>query len=108
MNFAVSLPIVEAVKDELRQSLPDLKSSHRTEALARGLGWSTNAAMRAALTEGPSDCVTDPGAFDAYLVERGFVSPARALLDCILRAQIGAVMAMHDRLTHHGFGVHDE
>jgi hypothetical protein len=108
MKLAVSLPLVEAVKAELRTSLPDVKSSHRVEALARSLGWATNAAMRAALAAGPSNRVADPGPFHAYIAERGFAMPARTLFDGILRAQVRAVMASNDRLTHHGFGVNEE
>ncbi|HEV7264741.1 MAG TPA: hypothetical protein VGN83_07475 [Falsiroseomonas sp.] len=108
MRLTVSLPLVEAVKTELRISLPDVKSSHRVEALARGLGWATNAALRAALAVEPSDRIADPGAFHAYLAERSVAVPARALFDGILRAQVRAVMGSNDRLTRHGFGVYDE
>lgn len=108
MRLAVSLPLVEAVKAELRTSLPDVKSSHRVEALARGLGWATNAAMRAALAAGPSDRVANAAAFHVYLAERGFAVADRALFDGVLRAQVRAVMASNGRLTHHGFGVYEE
>lgn len=106
MKLAVSLPLVESIKDELRQSLPEVKSSHRVEALARGLGWSANAALRAMLADGPSERDVVPPAFKTYLAERGFRVDDRALPDAILRAQIRAVMAAHEELTHHGFGVH--
>jgi len=46
MKFAISLTEVERMKDAVRASLPDVKSSHRVEALARGLGWNTNVALR--------------------------------------------------------------
>ena len=91
-----------AVKTELRMSLPDVKSSHRVEALARGLGWATNASMRAALALEPCDRIADSAAFHVYLAKRGFAVPARALFDGILRAQVRAVMASNERLTHHG------
>lgn len=85
-----------------------MKSSHRVEALARGLGWATYAAMRAALSAGPLDRIADPEAFRAYLAGRGFAVLTRALLDGILRVQVRAVMKANERLTSHGFGVYDE
>lgn len=48
MKLIVTFNDIEHIKDALRASLPDVKSSHRVEALARGLGSTTNASMRAA------------------------------------------------------------
>jgi len=107
MKLIVSLSLIDAIKDELRQSLPEVKSSHRTEALARGLGWATNAAMRASLTSGVSERAALPGLFTDYLAQRGVEIASRALRDAVLRVQIRGVMAVHEQLTHHGFGVHE-
>ena len=107
MKVAVSLPIVEAMKDELRRCIPEVKSSHRAEALARGLGWNTNASMRASLVSSPSERDVVPAAFYAYLAEHGAHVAERLLPETICRTHIRAVMTEHDQLTHHGFGVYN-
>ncbi|MCA6108057.1 hypothetical protein [Bradyrhizobium cenepequi] len=43
MKLTITITDVEHIKAVLRTALPDVKSSHRVEALARGLGWRTNA-----------------------------------------------------------------
>jgi hypothetical protein len=55
MRSNITLADIERIKDALRASLPDVKSSHRVEAIARGLGWHTNASMRAALAAAPTE-----------------------------------------------------
>ena len=69
MKLTITITDVEHMKAVLRTVLPDVKSSHRVEALARGLGWRTNAAMRAALAAGAVEVGADEGAFLRYLHE---------------------------------------
>jgi hypothetical protein len=59
MKSTITLTDIEHMKGALRASLPDVKSSHRVEALARGLGWLTNASMRAALAAAPVESRRD-------------------------------------------------
>ena len=106
MKLIVSLPFIDAIKDELRQSLREVKSSHQAEALARALGWGTNAAMRASLASGMAERPLLSEAFVDFLAQRGIRVADRALREVVLRVQIRAVMAAHEELTHHGFGVY--
>ncbi len=41
MEITFALTDIESLKRELTRLLPDIKSSHRVEAMARGLGWDT-------------------------------------------------------------------
>lgn len=79
MTFLISLNSVQQIKKQLGQKIPDVKSSHRVEAMARGFGWKTNAALRAALMCAPTRCSVDDEAFEKYLAERGFTPPAGTL-----------------------------
>ena len=105
MKVVATTKTVDAMKAELRRILPETKSSHRAEALARGLGWATNAAMRGALAHGRTERLLDPTAFENFFDVRGLDNPRRAILDAVLRAQVRAVMSAYVQLTHHGFGI---
>jgi len=70
----ISYSDIERIKTALRAELPDMKSSHRVEALARGLCWNTYAAMLAALRGGPANRGVNQTAFDEYLMEAGYRS----------------------------------
>ena len=48
--FILTQTNVDAAKASLRASLPEIRSGHLTEALASGLGFNSNAALRAAIT----------------------------------------------------------
>ena len=98
MKVVVTTETVGAMKAELRRILPETKSSHLAEALARGLGWATNAGMRAALADGGIERALDPTAFETFLGVRGLDNPRRALQDAVLRAQIRAVMSAYVQL----------
>lgn len=115
MKAQISVADVDFIKAELGRMLPDVKSSHRVEAMARGLGWNTNAALRADLAGGTALRTVDDWAFSGYLKEHGF-GDARydALTEAVVRtkftverAAIEAVMTKEPNLTHFGFGVFD-
>ncbi len=115
MRLPFSQKDVDAVKKELGGLLPEVKSSHRVEALARGLGWNTNAALRADLPQGQMERQVDDAAFNNYLAQHG-ISETRhdALSEAVLRHKfadqhvaIRAVMAREANLTYFGFGVYD-
>lgn len=72
MTITLSLSEIEFIKHELTTVLPDVKSSHRVEAVARGLGWNSNAAMRAELGRGAAERTVNDSAFAAYLKDQGF------------------------------------
>jgi hypothetical protein len=108
MKLTVSLSEIELMKADLRAALPDVKSSHRVEALARGLGWSTNAAMRAELGLGPAEASADEDAFSGYLREHSFDAPKGGVTRILARCGIRRAMDLDAQLTHFGYGVfHD-
>ncbi len=70
--YGIDAPVLREVKRLIGQSAPHVKSSHRTEALARGLGFNTNAALQAALDQGPVQSEVSRVAFEGFLRERGY------------------------------------
>jgi hypothetical protein len=94
MKSTIALKDIEHMKDALRASLPDVKSSHRVEALARGLGWATNASMRAALAAAPAEICPDEGVFLEYLRQHSFGTPSGSLVRAFARAGVRRAMAL--------------
>ena len=72
---------IDSMKADLTNYLPHIKSSHRVEALARGLGFKTYAALRAVdlFWDGPFWAEVNWSAFNDYLKEKGFNSTAKPL-----------------------------
>jgi hypothetical protein len=105
MKLTISLPEIEHVKDALRAALPDVKSSHRVEATARGFGWRTNASMRADLVGGSIQVEADEDAFLAYLHEHSFDAPRGCLTRALAKVGIWRAMDVEPTLTHFGLGV---
>lgn len=111
MQTRITLPKIEILKKELGVLLPDVKSSHRVEAVARGLGWNSNAALRTDLAEGPKVRTVNEGQFGAYLTEHGFTGVrSGVLVDAVRSADIAAareairaVMEREPTLTVFGF-----
>jgi hypothetical protein len=105
MKLPITLLDVEHMKADLRAALPDVKSSHRVEALARGLGFSTNAAMRAALASGPVEADAEEDAFLQYLREHSFDAPRGCMTRILAKSGIRRAMDLEPSLTHFGYGV---
>ncbi len=116
MKAHFSLTEIESIKRELADLLPNVKSSHRVEAMARGLGWNTNAALRAELALADMERAVDEGAFADYLGSHGFHGVDGGVLSEAVtrhkfaeeRAAIQRVMEREPNLAKWGFGVHDE
>jgi len=114
MRALISLSDIEFIKGELTRLLPEIKSSHRVEALARGLGWNTNAALRAELVRKEMERIVDDHAFQDYLRDHGFPNvPFETLREGIVRckfaparAAIQVVMDGEPWLTTFGFGIY--
>ncbi|MFG1316168.1 hypothetical protein [Xanthobacter autotrophicus] len=106
MRLEITANDVEDMKAELRATLPEVKSSHRIEALARGLGWNTNAAMRARLANGSAEVSTNEGAFLGYLQEHGFDSEPGRLARTLAKVGIRHAMALEPLLTQFGYNVY--
>ena len=105
VKITVTADLIDDMKSDLRRALPGAGSCHRTEALARGLGWKTYAAMKASLRAGPAERDIDPAAFAAYLSAQGAAATGEHLVQVVMRSQIRAVLAAQDRLTHAGFDI---
>ena len=72
MNIKLTYQHHKSMKIELGKRLPSVKSSHRAEALARGLGFKTNAALVATLGAVLIDVKANNAAFTGYMRDRGF------------------------------------
>ena len=114
MKGPITLTDSERIKSVLRESIPSVKSSHRAEAMARGLGWNTNAAMRVALADAPAPINLNDDAFRTYLaahdfpVGRGVLESAvEKVIGLTSRGAIHAVMDKMPELGRGGFFVHD-
>lgn len=105
MKSTITLTDIEHMKDALRASLPDIKSSHRVEALARGLGWATNASMRATLTSAPLEISPDEGAFLEYLRQHSFEAPSSTLARAFALAGVRRAMDLEPELSGFGYRV---
>lgn len=114
MKASLSMSDIAAIKAELGRRLPNVKSSHRVEAMARGLGWKTNAALRAVLASGQTEYEISDKAFFVYLASHGFtgVSPTTladamgcVFTDVSARDAILAVLAKEPSLIQRGFYV---
>ncbi|CAN7617277.1 hypothetical protein [Devosia sp. LjRoot3] len=110
MSFALGILVtpdaVELMKGYLLRAMPDVKSSHRCEALARGLGFRTYATMRR-VSAGPAEvrATTDCQSFEAYLSAHAFQPSPNALFRAAALAALHQVRRRDDRLTAWGIGV---
>jgi hypothetical protein len=71
MNVMLDLTYIKLLKREFAKLAPATASSHLTEAIAAGFGFSTNAALRAALKQGPVQAELDDNAGWQRLVDIG-------------------------------------
>lgn len=114
MQTRATLPKIEILKKEIILLLPDVKSSHRVEAMARGLGWNSNATLRADLADGPQVRTVDEARFTTYLTEHGFPGVQNGVLAAAVRRAdiaaareaIQAVMEREPTLTVHGYNTY--
>ena len=76
MKITVTAAMLKNAKAVLRDALPSAGASNRVEALARGLGYRTYAAMLADVGTGAIEREVQPDAFQAYLSKDGDVPSA--------------------------------
>lgn len=93
---------VDVMKGFMTRALPDVKSMHRCEALARGLGYRTYAAL---LASGDVTAGVDSGAFLGYLAEHGFEVEGYHVFRAAALSALHDVADAHPRLTVWGIGV---
>jgi hypothetical protein len=100
LRISVSPSAIDRIKALLTQSLPDVKSSHRVEAIGRGFGFRTYAALRTvAQAPVPAVATVTGNQFSDYLKEHGFeVDPAhlyRAAAEVAIQAVLHAMPRLH-------------
>jgi hypothetical protein len=71
MAFVFSLSDIELIKGWLAQRLPHARAGDRVEAMARGFGRRTYAALRADLKDTPDLLTPDDAVFRQYLIAKG-------------------------------------
>lgn len=111
MMVPISPADMTPLKAHLLTLAPTIKASHRAEAMARGLGFGSNAALLTALDQGPVPCDVDNLAFAAFLRERGGETlPPDVLSEAVVRTKLGveraaiqAVLAQQPELSANGF-----
>jgi len=107
--FQLSLPVaastLETTKRALISLLPQVKSSQRCEAMARGFGYRTYASILAdARSDNDSIATVNGAAFHDYLVQHDFNAPASVLYRAAAKAALNDVAKRYPTLTAGGFG----
>jgi hypothetical protein len=103
LRIPLTLAAITSIKADLTQSLAAVKSSHRVEAVARGLGFQTNAAMRVAVkTNAPLRVNVRWEPFVSYLAEKGFEADATVFFHACARVAMDGVDRAVPRLTIFG------
>ena len=106
LNVFVNSPGLESIKADLIFYYPEIKSSHRCEALARGLGFRTYASLLAQLqTAGDVSASASGAKFGSYLKEHGFDAKPDSFYWAVARLAIAAVMRQEPKLTSWGYGI---
>lgn len=104
LRIIISDHSIEVLKAALRLQLPAVKSSHRCEALARGLGFNSYASMLSARDSNRS-ATLDDAAFIGFLSDRGVMASSihlhRAAGVCLIKR----ISDSYPALTIHGIGV---
>ena len=109
MSFALQVPVfprsLEAMKGYLTRAIPEVKSSHRCEALARALGFRTYASLLcASRSAGGCSAIINFVPFQGYLNDHGFNIGAEHVF---LAGAMAALTGLYEReplLTAWGIG----
>ncbi|MER8395737.1 hypothetical protein [Mesorhizobium sp. M0959] len=97
---------LDRIKGDLTRVLPHIKSSHRCEAIGRGLGFGTYAAALAASAMDRAATVTVRGApFSFYLETHGFEASPTPFYRAAAKAVLSDIAARNPKLTMWGIGV---
>lgn len=83
--FEVRIARLDGLKRVLKRELPDVKHTHRIEALARGLGWSSYHTMQADVYDYTLKAAMDGAAFTEFLEFLGYSDVDPAILERVLR-----------------------
>lgn len=105
LQVTVTHATIASIKLALCKLLPEVKSSHRCEAAARGLGFRTYASCLAASREGTSAPAKVSGAeFSCYLALHDFSAPGSHLYTAVAQVVLANIRAVYPHLCVNGFG----
>jgi hypothetical protein len=108
LSIPVTMTALDIIKLALTKSHPSVKSSHRCEAIARGLSYLTYASLLADAKAGAGNIASVNGkAFRAYLAQHDFNVPGSALYRAVASAALHGVAERYPTLTEYGFGIGD-
>lgn len=106
LTVALNSSGLVAAKNTLNRLCSEIKSSHRCEALARGLGFRTFATLRDAVqAAAPPTVRPDVDAFRHYLGSHDFRAEARSLHLAMASMAIDAIAQREPMFCVHGFGL---
>jgi len=106
LTVALNPSSLVAAKNTLNRLCPHIKSSHRCEALARGLGAGTFATLRkSAHANAPIKVRSDVQAFCQYLGSHNFGAEARSFHLAVASMAVDAIAEQEPTLCVHGFGL---
>lgn len=105
LRVEISPAAIDEMKLRLTRSLPAVKSSHRVEGLARGLGFRTYAAMKAQSLTPVSSPSADATGFCEYLAEQGFFADGIHFYRAVGAAAVAEVTEREPQLSHWGYHV---
>ncbi len=106
LRIRVTPSALDQLKLVLTKSLPDVKSSHRVEALGRGLGFRTYASLLAASrSSDPPIAEVSGSPFREYLQEHGFADDPQSLYLAGAHVAIRQVLQAIPRLHIFGIGI---
>lgn len=106
LTIAVNAANLDTIKLALTRALPDVKSSHRCEAIARGLRFRTYASLLEAVRSGGEQVATaDGSAFREYLASQDFNVTSPPFYRAVGLAALKSVAESYPRLTDIGIGV---
>ncbi|HEX8668730.1 MAG TPA: hypothetical protein VF727_10205 [Allosphingosinicella sp.] len=106
LSIAVNPANIETIKLALTRALPRVKSSHRCEAIARGLGFRTYASLLEELRSGRGTvAIADGAAFRKYLTSHDFNVGSPPFYRAVGWAALKFVADAYPRITDHGIGV---
>lgn len=106
LHIRITAQSVKKLKLGLAKSLRDVKSSHRVEALGRGLGFRTYASLLAGCRSSePCFAEVSGTCFSDYLAEHGFLVDPETLYLAAAQAAIHEVLDAIPRLTIFGIGI---
>lgn len=96
MNFEFhNIGLIDNFKRRLKKALPEVKNSHRLQALGRGLGYKTyesllHAAQKAYDEDRPLRVTVHDDLFNTYFDNSDIVLPTQTVLSDMVREWMGA------------------